>query len=104
MKQLTDIDCYVSGLYNYYDEIVSQEGVCDMEEFSLLSDFKVKLDEFNLCPTTNDFEWLYKAYEAFYENGYLRRRFLVYDLQNSFDCLSELMMRLKRICGRADKV
>lgn len=101
MQGFQDIDCYISGLNYYYDKIVSTSGVCDAVEFDLLSDFKVKLDEFNTDQTRESFNWLYNAYESFYVDGFLHRSFVHYDLQEQFDCLSELMMRLKRICSRA---
>ena len=97
MQQLRDMDCYVNGLYYYYTEIVSTGGVCDAKEFDLLADFKIRLDEFNTDRTKETFRMLCQSYDGFYEDGYLRRRFMRYDLQDQFDCVSELMMRLKRI-------
>lgn len=97
MQQLRDIDCYMNGLYYYYTEIVSTAGVCDAKEFDLLADFKIRLDEFNASRTNEEFRMLCLSYENFYQHGYLRKRFMRYDLQEQFDCVSELMMRLKRI-------
>lgn len=100
MQALQDIECYVSGLNYYYDEIVTTEGVCDTVEFELLSEFKMKLDEFSGEQTWQRFDRLNAAYEKFYVNGFLHKKIMRYDLQEKFDCISELMMRLKRICGR----
>lgn len=100
MQALQDIECYINGLNYYYSKIVSTSGVCDTAEFDLLSDFKAQLDAFAVAKTRGSFNGLYSAYERFYIDGTLHKRFLRYELQEQFDCLSELIMRLKRICNR----
>lgn len=100
MQALQDIECYINGVNYYYGRIASTSGVCDTVEFDLLSEFKRRLDEFAADQTKESFRSLYSAYEGFYVDGILHKRFLRYELQEQFDCLSELMLRLKRICGR----
>ena len=99
MRDVTSLDCYISGLYYYYDKIISTSGVCDGAGFDLLSDFKIKLDEFNLTRGKPDFDWLCQAHDSFYEEGCLKRLLCQREIEDYFDCISELMMRLKRHYG-----
>ncbi len=100
MTNMTSMDCYISGLYYYYDKIVSSPGVCDGEGFSLLSDFKIALDDFNLFRRKPNFDRLCQTQNSWYVDGYLKGILIQNEIVDYYDCISELMMRLKRLFGR----